>query len=369
MAFSFAALSAPPILSMKDRITADWTFLEEKMMAEAKCIPDDKVELQEEILEWCQRWAALLGDFTSCRVRGEEHDLSLGMSAEATAVGNDANAQFERWECAQVAQEARAKDHTSREVQMAAVSPPRARTKSVLTAPSAADDVGDAGSSASKAGRKQMEVSVPPVTGARLTKTIHIVHNPPCARTGKKCEGEKSRTCGPCGAVRQKCEYSSGGKIGGEDDFSADAPTPAAGGGGSICKSVSAPALADVAASEPEIVETAPSKRAPRLTCKAAAASKGKGKAKAKQAAPVEPAPPTVVDSSDDGASYTRGEIGKIQHDMRVLKGQLLGLYESAYKMSNERVSSVLCTTNASIISAVASACNICDFDPSLSLS
>ncbi|KAG0696344.1 hypothetical protein DFH29DRAFT_1004671 [Suillus ampliporus] len=314
MAFSFAALSAPPVLSMKDRITADWTSLEEKMMAEAKCIPDDKVELQEEILEWVTLPAA------ACS--GEEHDLSLGMSAEATAVGNDANAQFERWERTWVAQEARAKDRASRE--------------SVLTAPSAADDVGDAGSSASKAGRKQMEVSVPPVTGAWSTKMICIVHDPPCAHTGKKCEGEKSRTCGPCGAVRQKCEYSSGGKIGGEDDFGADAPTPAAGGGGSIRKSVSAPALADMAASEPEIVETAPSKRVPCPTRKAAAASKGKGKGKAKQATPVEPAPPTVAESSDDGASYTRGEIGKIQHDMRVLKGQLLGLYESAYKMSNE---------------------------------
>ncbi|KAG0692988.1 hypothetical protein DFH29DRAFT_881841 [Suillus ampliporus] len=286
---------------MKDRITADWTFLEEKMMAEAKCIPDDKVELQEEILEWCQRWALsyvlpfLQGDFTSCRaLRGEEHDLSLGMSVEATAVGNDANAQFERWERARVAQEARAKDRASRE--------------SVLTAPSAADDVGDAGSSASKAGRKQMEVSVPPVTGARSAKTtVSFTIRP--ARVLVRSVRVRSRA-----HVVRVVQF--GRSIGGEDDFGADAPTPAAGGGGSIRKSVSAPALADAAASEPEIVETAPSKRAPRPTRKAAAASKGKGKGKAKQ--------PHL------------SSLPLLQSRIRPMMGQLLGLYESAYKMSNE---------------------------------
>ncbi|KAG0696201.1 hypothetical protein DFH29DRAFT_879542 [Suillus ampliporus] len=297
-----------------DRITADWASLEEKMLAEAKCCPDDKEELEEE----CWMWPRV--------------------------AGKDANEQFERWERSFASQGARIKDRETREVQMSAASPPRASSKSVPPPPSVADDAGDTVSSASKGGAKKMEV----VLAGKGKWIDHVPACPRCVRAKRSCAGEEGRACSYCGGLRQRSERPGG----------VDPPASVASIGGSIRKSVSAPGLTAAGGSDPEIVETAPPKRA-RPVRKAAAAAKGKGKGKAKQAAPIEPAPPTVEDSSDDGASYTKGEIAKIQHDMRVLKGELIGLYESAYKMATEvgrlerRLGGLMIVDSASLLSSV----------------
>ncbi|KAG0692794.1 hypothetical protein DFH29DRAFT_1008115 [Suillus ampliporus] len=345
MSFSFASLSAPPVASMKDWITADWVSLEEKMLAEAKCCPDDKEELEEECRMWCKRWADIIKDLGACHAQAEKHGFKLSMSTEAAGRGKDANEQFERWERSFASQGVRIKDRETREVQMSAASPPRASSKSVPPPPSVADDAGDTVSSASKGGAKKMEV----VLAGKGKWIDHVPACPRCVRAKRSCAGEEGRACSYCGGLRQRCMYSNGGTP--ERPGGVDPPASVASIGGSIRKSVSAPGLTAAGGSDPEIVETAPPKRA-RPVRKAAAAAKGKGKGKAKQAAPIEPAPPTVEDSSDDGASYTKGEIAKIQHDMRVLKEASWGSHDvdSASLLSSVQQIALIISAVASVL-------------------
>ncbi|KAG1756792.1 uncharacterized protein EDB91DRAFT_1076725 [Suillus paluster] len=110
-----------------------------------------------------------------------------------------------------------------------------------------------------------------------------------------------------------------------------DAPTLSASASGSLHWTVSSPSLAVPSGSEPEVIE-APVKRTTRNTRKAAE-PKGKGKGKVKE---VVPATHTVGESSDEVLHYEKGEIVKVQHELHVVKGQLISLYESAYKISTE---------------------------------
>ncbi|KAG1741811.1 uncharacterized protein EDB91DRAFT_1081609 [Suillus paluster] len=303
MSFSFAAFTPPaPLDSGKDRILTEWKELEDRVIAEAKCIPDDKEELQEEWRMWCERWANIMRALSDCTDRGRTQNVVLTMSGEARAAGLGANEQYEQWtrECS--ALEAHTKDRESREVQMGIDSPPRARTGSTPAQPPSTDGTGGSASLAPRINRMKMEVAIP-------------------SKVKKECVGEDKRSCNGCNVVHQKCLK---GKV-------SDAPTLSASASGSLRRTVSSPGLAVPSGSEPEIVE-APVKRATRNTRKAAE-PKGKGKGKAKE---VVPATPTVEESSDEVSHYEKGKIAKVQHELHILKGQLISLYESAYKISTE---------------------------------
>ncbi|KAG1756588.1 uncharacterized protein EDB91DRAFT_1076574 [Suillus paluster] len=332
MSFSFAAFTPPaPLDSGKDWILAEWKELEDRVIAEAKCVPDDKEELQEEWRMWCEHWADIMRALSDCTDWGGAQNVVLTMSSEARAVGVRANEQYERWirECS--ALEARAKDCESCEVQMGIDSPPRACTGSAPAQPPSTDGTGGSASLTPQINRMKMKVAIPSKS-AVAQKTV--THDLPCARcikVKKECVGEEKWSCNGCNAVHQKCEYASFGKAMGLKGKVSDAPTLSASASGSLHWSVSSPSLAVPSGSELEIVE-APVKRTTRNTCKAAE-PKGKGKGKAKE---VVPATPTVEESSDEVSHYEKGEIAKVQHELRVLKGQLISLYESAYKISTE---------------------------------
>ncbi|KAG1718343.1 uncharacterized protein EDB91DRAFT_1090103 [Suillus paluster] len=286
-----------PVPQCKDRILTEWKELEDRVIAEAKCIPDDKEELQEEWRMWCERWANIMRALSDCTDRGRTQNVVLTMSGEARAAGLGANEQYEQWtrECS--ALEAHTKDRESREVQMGIDSPPRARTGSTPAQPPSTDGTGGSASLAPRINRMKMEVAIP----------------------------SKVRTSGPVmGATWFIRSIGLKGKV-------SDAPTLSASASGSLRRTVSSPGLAVPSGSEPEIVE-APVKRATRNTRKAAE-PKGKGKGKAKE---VVPATPTVEESSDEVSHYEKGKIAKVQHELHILKGQLISLYESAYKISTE---------------------------------
>ncbi|KAG1724947.1 uncharacterized protein EDB91DRAFT_1255001 [Suillus paluster] len=314
MSFSFAAFTPPaPLDSGKDWILAEWKELEDRVIAEAKCILDDKEELQEEWRMWCERWADIMVSdpsipfdtehypsasrecYPTALTWGRAQDVVLTMSGEARAAGVGANEQYEQW--------------------MGIDSPPRTRTGSAPAQPPSTDRTGGSASLAPRINRMKMEVAILSKS-AIAQKTI--THDPPCARCIKV-----KKEC--------KCEYASFGKATGLKGKVLDAPTLSASASGSLCRTVSSPGLAVLSGSEPEIVE-APVKCATRNTRKAAE-PKGKGKGKAKE---VVPATPTVGELSDEVSHYEKGEIMKVQHELRVLKGQLISLYESAYKISTE---------------------------------
>ncbi|KAG1731083.1 uncharacterized protein EDB91DRAFT_1252335 [Suillus paluster] len=274
MSFSFAAFTPPaPLDSGKDRILVEWKELEDRVIAEAKCIPDDKEELQEEWRMWCERWADIMRALSNCTDRGRAQNVILTMSGEARAAGLGANEQYERW---------------TRE---------RGALKALRE--------GSTGGSASLAPRincMKMEVAIP--SKSTVAQKL-VTHNPPymrCVKVKKECVGEDKRSCNGCNAVHQKCEYASFRKAMGLKGKVSDAPTLSASASGSLHRTVSSPGLAVPSGSEPEIVE-APVKRATRNTRKAAE-PKGKGKGKAKE---VVPATPTVEESSDEVSHYEKG--------------------------------------------------------------
>ncbi|KAG1756791.1 uncharacterized protein EDB91DRAFT_1076724 [Suillus paluster] len=317
--FSFAAFTpAAPPDSGKDRILVEWKGLEERVIAEAKCLLDDKEELQDEWRMWCKHWADIMRVLSDYTDRGRAQNVTLAMSDEARAAGIVANEQYKRWGRECEALEVHMKDHESREVQMGIDSPPCARTGSAPAQPPSTDGTGGSASLAPQINHMKMEVAIPSKsTVAQKT----VTHDPPCMRC------VKVRRSGPvmC-AMRSIRNVNLKGKV-------SDAPTLSASASGSLCQTVSSPGLAVPSGSEPEVIE-APVKRTTRNTRKAAEPKgKGKGKGKVKE---VVPATPTVGESSDEVLHYEKGEIVKVQHELHIVKGQLISLYESAYKISTE---------------------------------
>ncbi|KAG2073367.1 hypothetical protein BDR04DRAFT_1152136 [Suillus decipiens] len=79
--------SAVVLSPMAESIQHAFTELQEKMAMEAKCIPNDKLNLAVEKEEWCHRWSNLTDEIEKCIKARQEKGVTLALTSEDVATG------------------------------------------------------------------------------------------------------------------------------------------------------------------------------------------------------------------------------------------------------------------------------------------
>ncbi|KIO00484.1 hypothetical protein M404DRAFT_29619 [Pisolithus tinctorius Marx 270] len=173
------------------------------LVAEAKCVPDDREDMQEEKTTWLRRWEEKMAVLMPLVERGKTLGVSVRVDAGDASALAEADDWYERW----TAEEAEARAKAEQDVQMGEET---------------AAEVGNEG-----AGLKMSHVEVPQPARKRSRQTIaesedeagprvtippgSVLHKVPCARCSVKnavCFGLEGRTCDGCTRMKQGCEKS-----------------------------------------------------------------------------------------------------------------------------------------------------------------
>ncbi|KIO11672.1 hypothetical protein M404DRAFT_20290 [Pisolithus tinctorius Marx 270] len=192
-----------------DPIEAEKTSLREKfvaastaLVAEAKCLPDDKEELWEEKVMWMRRWEQRTGEVFPLVERGRALGIDTKIDmADGPAVA-EANEAYERWVSKEIAWGRADKDMRMEEVvAQAVVKQGTSAEVPVTTEKMSHVEV------VSHPVRKSKDEDEPKI----IIPPGSILHKVPCARcTVKKtaCIGPVGRTCDGCARMKQGCEKS-----------------------------------------------------------------------------------------------------------------------------------------------------------------
>ncbi|KIO01205.1 hypothetical protein M404DRAFT_28930 [Pisolithus tinctorius Marx 270] len=171
------------------------------LVAEAKCVPDDREDMWEEKTTWLRRWEEKMAVLMPLVERGKALGVSMRVDAEDAPALAEADDWYERW----TTEEAEARAKAEQDIQMGEET---------------AAEVGNEG-----AGLKMSHVEVPQLARKHLRQTIaesedeagprvtilpgSVLHKVPCARCLVKnavCFGLEGRTCDGCIRMKQGCE-------------------------------------------------------------------------------------------------------------------------------------------------------------------
>ncbi|KAG2078753.1 hypothetical protein BDR04DRAFT_1112881 [Suillus decipiens] len=196
---------------MAKSIQLAFAKLQEKMAAEAKCIPDDKLNLAVEKEEWCHRWSNLTlmsmeGEIEKCIKARQEKGVILVLTSEDVATG----CQVSKW-------------HNMFIGQLCALKEEAARQAKIWTQQSMGPDIVMGNQGDDEDGKD--EIDPPEVHPKQICKSrapvvqdadgdsddgivIHVMRCKCCESRDLECAGRESQGCTECRASKQRCSYS-----------------------------------------------------------------------------------------------------------------------------------------------------------------
>ncbi|KIO03828.1 hypothetical protein M404DRAFT_26804 [Pisolithus tinctorius Marx 270] len=206
------AATPDPIEAEKTALRAKFIAASAALVAEAKCMPDDREDLWEEKVMWLQRWEKRSGEVFPLVERGRELNVDTKIDAADGLAVAEADEAYERWVSEETTQlkvdeDVRMEEEASQgtegqgasaaepvaSVRMTHVEVPQPARKRSRQAVAEGDD------------DDKPKITVPPRA---------VLHPVPCARCaleGMSCIGPSGKTCDGCVKMKQRCEKSNKG--------------------------------------------------------------------------------------------------------------------------------------------------------------
>ncbi|KAF9243090.1 hypothetical protein BU15DRAFT_59965 [Melanogaster broomeanus] len=98
-------VTPPTIDKEKEELQANFNKSALKLIDTAKCVPDNKEELEEEKQMWMKQWNGLMNHFVDVTGHAKSLGMKLQLSAEAGAAITTANEVFDLWAATELAQQ------------------------------------------------------------------------------------------------------------------------------------------------------------------------------------------------------------------------------------------------------------------------
>ncbi|KIN99754.1 hypothetical protein M404DRAFT_30218 [Pisolithus tinctorius Marx 270] len=196
------AASPDPIEAEKTALKAKFVAASVALVAEAKCLPDDKEELWEEKVMWMCRWEQRTGEVFPLVERGQE----LGIDTKIDAADGPA----EKWVAEEIARRRTDEDVQMEEEALQVVKEQGAS----LVVPVATEKMSHI-EVVSQPVHKRSQQTIAESEDEEEPKIVvppsSILHKVPCTRCTVKntaCTGLVGRTCNSCARMKQGCEKS-----------------------------------------------------------------------------------------------------------------------------------------------------------------
>ncbi|KIN97274.1 hypothetical protein M404DRAFT_32492 [Pisolithus tinctorius Marx 270] len=206
------AATPDPIEAEKTALKAKLIAVSAALVAEAKCMPDDREDLWEEKVMWLRHWEKRSGEVFPLVERGRELDIDTKIDTADGPVVVEADEAYEQWVAEEIAwlkvdedmwmeeeasQGAEGQGASAAEpvasVRMTHVEVPQLAHKRSQQAVTEGDD------------DDKPKITIPP--GA----VLHPVPCTWCTLKGMSCIGPSGKTCDGCVKMKQRCEKSNKG--------------------------------------------------------------------------------------------------------------------------------------------------------------
>ncbi|KIO00955.1 hypothetical protein M404DRAFT_29157 [Pisolithus tinctorius Marx 270] len=97
------AATPNPVKVEKAALKVRFTTASTALIAEAKCLPDDKAELWEEKVMWMHRWEEKTGEVYPIVEHGQELDINIKIDTADGPMITEADKAYKRWSAEEVA--------------------------------------------------------------------------------------------------------------------------------------------------------------------------------------------------------------------------------------------------------------------------
>ncbi|KAI6143992.1 hypothetical protein BKA82DRAFT_32424 [Pisolithus tinctorius] len=182
------------------------------LVAEAKCMPDNREDLWEEKVMWLQHWEKRLGKVFPLVKCGRELNVNTKIDVADGPVVAEVDEAYEWWVAEEIAQlkvdkDVRMEEEASQgiegqgasaakpvaSIRMTHVEVPQLACKRSRQAVTEGND------------DDKLKITIP------LGSVLHVVPCAQCALKGMSCTGPSSKTCDGCVKMKQRCEKSNKG--------------------------------------------------------------------------------------------------------------------------------------------------------------
>ncbi|KIN93444.1 hypothetical protein M404DRAFT_36110 [Pisolithus tinctorius Marx 270] len=204
------AASPDPIEAEKTALKVKFIAASAVLVAEVKCLPDDKEELWEEKVMWMHRWEQRMGEVFPLVERGQELGIDTKIDAADGPTVAEADKAYEKWVaeeivCGRTDEDMRMEEEASQVVEEQGVSlvvPVATEKMSHVEVVSQPVCKRSWQTIAESEDEEEPKIIVPPGS---------ILHKVPCACCMVKntaCTGPVGHTCNGCTWMKQGCEKS-----------------------------------------------------------------------------------------------------------------------------------------------------------------
>ncbi|KIN93753.1 hypothetical protein M404DRAFT_35780 [Pisolithus tinctorius Marx 270] len=206
------AATPDPIEAEKTALKAKFIAASAALVAEAKCMPDDREDLWEEKVTWLRCWEKQSGEVFPLVEHGRELDVDTKIDTADGPVVAEADEAYERWVVEEIVQlkvdeDVRMEEEASQgaEGQGASAAEPVASVRMThMEVPQPARKCSQQAIAEGDDDDKP-KITIPP--GA----VLHPVPCAWCALKGMSCIGPSGKTCDGCVKMKQRCEKSNKG--------------------------------------------------------------------------------------------------------------------------------------------------------------
>ncbi|KIO04839.1 hypothetical protein M404DRAFT_25919 [Pisolithus tinctorius Marx 270] len=200
------AATPDPIKAEKTALKVKFVIASTALVAEVRCLPDDKEELWEEKVMWMRQWEERTGEVYPIVERGQELGIDTKIDAADGPAITEADEAYERWVAEEISHRKADEDVRMGEEAVQAVGEQGASvavpvvTEKMLHVEVVAWPVRK--TIAESEDEDEPKINIPPSS---------ILHKVPCAHClvrNAACTGPTSRTCNGCAQMKQRCEKS-----------------------------------------------------------------------------------------------------------------------------------------------------------------
>ncbi|KIN93134.1 hypothetical protein M404DRAFT_36370 [Pisolithus tinctorius Marx 270] len=204
------AATPDPIEAEKTTLKARFVVASAALVAEARCLPDDKEELWEEKVTWMRRWEERTGEVYPIVERGQELGIDTKIDAADGPAIAEADEAYERWVAEEIVRGKANEDVRMGEETVQAVGEQDASV-AVLAVTEKMSHVKVVARPVRKRSRQMVVESEVEDEPKIVVPSGSILHKVPCARClvrNAACTGPVGHTCNGCTRMKQRCEKS-----------------------------------------------------------------------------------------------------------------------------------------------------------------
>ncbi|KAG1719986.1 hypothetical protein EDB19DRAFT_1779771 [Suillus lakei] len=257
MAFPFD--SADTLSPEAESLQRGFSNLREKLVAEAKCVPDDREDLILEKEEWCRRWNKISSNIGLIMAAGKDKGIALLLTAEEIVLGKEMAGVHDRF----VDEMQIIKDQAARQAEIQELQGVGPDVTMDRDGEEELEDEEEAPPKCPKRVRWKKVLGPEPDADERGVIVVHEMKCAQCETRDLECAGPEGQGCLGCQAAKSGCSYSRQAKAKGKASVPpvASIRRPAAGPKGQVASSCGSEGLDFVSDRE-----TAPSvSKAPKV--------------------------------------------------------------------------------------------------------